>query len=408
MLAALCATVVLSNAFRTVAAVMAGALQVEFAATPQQLGLFAGAFHLAFGLSQIFVGVALDLYGTQRTITVAWLVALVGVLVSAFAPNLTVLIGGQFLIGVGCSPAFLAALVFVANRWPPQQFARLSGLVLAVGGLGMLMTGTPLAWVIEQGSWRSGFLVLGAAAAASWLAVMLLVREPARQARDEGLLEAFRRIGPILAQRHTVGILALGATTYAAFITVRGLWAVPLLADRHQFSLIDSGNVMLAVSFAALLGPLLFGLVALAARPRRYAIIAFSALMMALVAALALPASAAVDVIVLILLGLVSGYLIYQYADVRAAYDNAVQGRALAVFNMSVFLGVALMQWLTGVAASLAERQGSDPMLAAMGTTAALLMLSTLAFCLLPWPTWASKEASITTDRADEAPSSRL
>lgn len=391
MLAALCATVVLSNAFRTVATVMAGALQAEFAATPQQLGLFAGTFHLAFGLSQIFVGVALDLYGTRRTITVAWLVALVGVLVSAFAPNLTVLNVGQFLIGVGCSPAFLATLVFVANTWPPQQFARMSGLVLAVGGLGMLMTGTPLAWVIEHGSWRIGFLVLGAAAAASWIAVVLLVREPPQQRQREGLGEAFRRIGPILAQRHTAGILALGATTYAAFITVRGLWAVPLLADRHHFSLVNSGNVMLAVSFTALLGPLLFGLATLAARPRRYAIIGFTLVMTALVAALALPASATFDVAVLMLLGLVSGFLIFQYADVRAAYDNAVQGRALAVFNMSVFLGVALMQWLTGVAASAAMAHDSDPMLAAMGTTALLLALSAVAFAVLPWPAWAPR-----------------
>ena len=151
MLAALCATFILSNAFRTVATVMAGALQAEFAATPQQLGLFAGTFHLAFGLSQIFVGVALDLYGTRLTVAVAWLVALAGVLLSAFAPSLAVLDVGQFLIGVGCAPAFLATLVFVANSWPPAQFARLSGLVLAVGGIGMLLTGKAMGFVAILG-----------------------------------------------------------------------------------------------------------------------------------------------------------------------------------------------------------------------------------------------------------------
>lgn len=396
MLAALCAAVVLSNAFRTVATVMAGALQAEFGATPQQLGLFAGAFHLSFGLAQLFVGVALDLYGTRLTVAVAWLLALAGVLVSILAPNLTVLIIGQFLIGIGCAPAFLATLVFVANAWPPQRFAAMSGLVLAIGGIGMLITGTPLAWVIEHGSWRIGFIVLGVAALLSWLAVLLLVREPERIVRRESLIEAFRRIGPILAQRHTLGMLALGATTYAAFITVRGLWAVPLLVDRHQFSLITSGHVMLAVSFAALLGPLLFGLIPLDNRPRRHAIVACSAGIAVFAAGLALPASPAVDVALLVLLGLISGGLIYQYADVRNAYEVEVQGRALAVFNMSVFLGVALMQWLTGVAASAALVRQLDPMMAAMATTATLVVASVVAYVLLPWPTWTASRAAAT------------
>jgi hypothetical protein len=36
-----------------------------------------------------------------------------------------------------------------------------------------------------------------------------------------------------ISKRHTLGIIILGAVTYAAFITLRGLWVVPLLADRH-------------------------------------------------------------------------------------------------------------------------------------------------------------------------------
>ena len=64
---------------------------------------------------------------------------------------------------------------------------------------------------------------------------------------------------------------------------------------------------------------------------------------------------------------------------------------------MSVFLGVALMQWLTGVAASSAVGHGGDPMLAAMATTAALLLVSVLAFALLPWPDWAHGGAAAAT-----------
>ena len=43
------------------------------------------------------------------------------------------------------------------------------------------------------------------------------------------------------------------------------------------------------------------------------------------------------------MIGLLSGCLVLQYADVRAAYPTALTGRALAVFTMSMFLGVAAM-----------------------------------------------------------------
>ena len=37
---------------------------------------------------------------------------------------------------------------------------------MGLGGLGMLFTGTPLAWVVQQGSWRTGFGLL--AGLAGW------------------------------------------------------------------------------------------------------------------------------------------------------------------------------------------------------------------------------------------------
>ena len=61
-------------------------------------------------------------------------------------------------------------------------------------------------------------------------------------------------------------------------------------------------------------------------------------------------------------------------------------GRAMAVFTMAMFLGVALMQWVTGVAASLASARGADPYMAVMLTIAGMLATGAIAFRLLPGP----------------------
>jgi hypothetical protein len=63
MLPAQTAAFAMSQAFRTVAAMLASPLQAEFHLAPQQLGTFAGSFHFAFGAMQLVVGVGIDLRG---------------------------------------------------------------------------------------------------------------------------------------------------------------------------------------------------------------------------------------------------------------------------------------------------------------------------------------------------------
>ena len=72
--------------------------------------------------------------------------------------------------------------------------------------------------------------------------------------------------------------------------------------------------------------------------------------------------------------------------DLRTAYPAALTGRAMAVFTMSMFLGVAAMQWLTGVIASAATAAGIEPFTAVLASMAGLLAMGVLGFVLLPAP----------------------
>ena len=388
MVLTLCTAFALSQAYRTVGAIMAGQLQAEFGLSAQALGLFSGAFHFAFGAMQLFMGVGIDLHGVRRTVLTAFPLAIAGALLSALSTSFALLITGQVLIGVGCAPAFLVCTVFIARHFPAARFASVSGLVLGIGGLGMLLTGTPLAWLVEARSWRMGFAVLAAASALAWLSILLWVREPAReQARPkESLLAALRQFGALFAMPHTLGILLLGAVTYAAFISLRGLWLGPLLVERYGYSLVQSGNVALIVSVVSLFGPPLFGRLDRDGPERRRRIVACCAVYAALFAAIGIFHAAWIDIGCAVLIGLLSGFIVWEYADVRVAYPAALTGRAMAVFTMAMFLGVALMQWLTGLAALVAQSQRIEPYTAVLAAIAALLVAGCAAFAWLPAP----------------------
>jgi predicted MFS family arabinose efflux permease len=395
MLFALTTAFALSQAYRTVAAIMAAPLQADFHLSAQALGLFAGAFHFAFGAMQLFMGIGIDLHGVRRTVLTAFPLAIAGSALSALAPSYSVLVAGQVLIGIGCAPAFLVCTVFIARHLPADRFAAISGLTLGLGGIGMLLTGTPLAWLVQATSWRMGFWVLGALATLAWLLIWALVHEPPPPSPPglgsaahprESLRQAIGKFGAIFMLPHTLGIVLLAGVGYASFIALRGLWLGPMLMQRHGFSLVQSGNVALLMSLASLVGPPLFGRLDPGPAQRRRWIVGFTLLLSALFAAFAFTHSRVIDVLGPIVIGALSGYLVLQYADVRAAYPPAITGRAMAVFTMAMFLGVATMQWFTGLVASLAAAQGAEPFTAVLASIAALLAAGALAFTLLPGP----------------------
>jgi MFS family permease len=394
MLVALASAFALSQAFRTVGAMMATPLSGYFGLTPQQLGIWAGTFHFAFGIMQLAMGVSIDMFGVRRTVLTAFPLALAGAALCALAPNYHALLLGQALIGVGCAPAFLACTVFIARHFDASRFTAMSGLVMSMAGLGIVFTGTPLALLIEAASWRAGYAVLAGAAVLSWLVIFWRVREPAREAAPDSapaapaerqsLGKAVRELLPLFAMPHTLGLVCFACVSYAAFITLRGLWLGPLLHERHGLSLVASGNVALVMTVAGMISPALFGRMdpGGVARTRWMMGCALAGALM--FAAMAFTNSSAIDIGLPIVYGLLSGYSVLQYAYTKNAYPAAMTGRALALMNMAMFLGVSLMQWTTGVAASWAVDHGTEPFRAVFLTVAGMLAAGTLAFLVLP------------------------
>ena len=376
----------LSQSFRTVTAMMATGFQQDFGLSTRELGFFSATFAFSFGLSQFVIGIALDFYGLRRTWLCTFPLAILGAITSALAPNYTLLLLGQVLIGIGCSPAFVVCTLFIARRFPVQRFAAISGVAMGMGGLGLVLTSTPLAWLIDVSSWRVGFAVLAGLACVSWLLVHSQLHDGLTNAhhRPESLGQALRGFGALFLLPQTWGILALALVNYASFLTLRGLWLGPLLMHRHGMSLVQTGNVALVVSVLSLFTPALFGHFDPGPAQRRHWIVWSVLAMTSVFALMAFLPLGWVDVGGMLALSVISGAGILQYANVRASYSAEMSGRAMAVFTMAMFLGVAFVQSLSGLAASWSQALGQDPYAGVLVCVASLLALGALAFCQLP------------------------
>ena len=378
----------LSQAFRTIPSITVNGIAEELQAGPAALALFSGVFHWSFALMQVPVGLALDIFGVRRAMIALSGFAILGGAICTVAPNMNALFLGQILIGVGCAPAFMAAIVFTSQHWPVARFAAVSGLVLAIGSSGILLSATPLAWVVDGWSWRSAFAVLTIMSIFTLLASALILEKSAVQRSRRLAPEvwaAFYGLRFVLFGRRPVALLAIGFVSYGAIITIRGLWIVPMFVERYGLSLLSAGNVALLFSIAMILGPAIMGQFDPGDKARPAIITTIALAIAATIGALTIfdGLSLWLDVILCTALGFLSGSFILIYAEARSSYPPELTGRGLTALNMSFFLGAAVAQSLSGVIAAGAQQAGLNAIDAVLLFLAAALLAGTVCFFTL-------------------------
>ena len=378
----------LSQAFRTIPSITVNGIAEELQAGPAALALFGGMFHWSFALMQVPVGLVLDIFGVRRAVIALSGFVILGGAICTFAPDMNSLFLGQILIGIGCSPAFMAAIVFTSKHWPVARFAGISGLVLAIGSGGMLLSATPLAWVIDRWSWRSAFAVLTILSIFTLLASALILEKSAVQrARNlaSEIWAGFYGLRFVLFGRRPIALLAIGFVSYGAVITIRGLWIVPMFVERYGVSLLSAGNVALFFSIAMIIGPAVGGYLDPGDKARPAAITMMALAIAASICALAIfdGFSLWLDAILCVTIGFLSGFFILVYAEARSSYPPELTGRGLTALNMSFFLGAAVAQSLSGIIAVGAQQVGWNAIDAVLLFLAAALLAGTVCFFTL-------------------------
>ena len=153
----LCLGYTISQFLRTSVGVLAPDLMLDFGINPDQMGLLGGIFFLSFALFQIPAGILLDKFGPRKVMTAIITFALLGSIIFALSNSFIGLLIGRLLMGLGCSICLMGSLVLITRWAAKDDFSKLAGIILAVGGLGGLLATTPLSYVSDIFGWRFGF-----------------------------------------------------------------------------------------------------------------------------------------------------------------------------------------------------------------------------------------------------------
>jgi MFS family permease len=381
----------LSTLLRTIPAISLDLMAADFNTPPQTLASLTSIYHFAFAASQIPVGAAMDRFGV-RPVSLSLLIGtIIGALASGRATGPESFLFGQFLLGVATSGMLMCPMTLAAKQLSAVRFGLWSGVILSIGNIGMLLSSSPLAFVVEHWGWRAGFWISAGFGVVVALAVSALVPNQAAAHADRSSpvsqMASVLRIG---LSRPLRGLIAISLVSLAASLVLRGLWGGPWLMEVKGLSRIEAGNELGLFTIALIVGPVLIGIFDRKFGRRREVLAAahaLAALLLALLAAGAphFPVSdlfglavmpASYDRVLLVAIGIAISAQPLVYGMVRQLVDAQNTGKALSAINLAFFLGAALMQSTTGVVAAML---GLPAVLLFM---AAVLIIGTVVFLL--------------------------
>ena len=129
--------------------------------TPQQYGNILFWFQLAYALGVVFAGRLVDRLGCRKgypIVTGLWSLAAMGHALVRTVFGFSV---ARFLLGLGESGNFPAAIKATAEWFPPKERALATGIFNSGAGVGAILAPLAVPWVAIHFGWRASFLITG-------------------------------------------------------------------------------------------------------------------------------------------------------------------------------------------------------------------------------------------------------
>ena len=347
---------------RVAPAVMTDALMREFQIGAAALGNLSALYFYSYVAMQIPTGIIADRWGPRRLLSSGALLAGIGTLLFALAPDVQLVGAGRFLIGGSVAVAFVGLLQLSNNWFPPRFYALAAGMALFVGILGAICAGPPLRLMVEAYGWRRTIMASSLATFAIAAAVWLVVRDHphergfadwrtlASDSHRKGRFTIMAGLARVLRYRNTILLFLAPGGLVGPVLTFSGLWGVPYLTTHRGLNPAQAAMLTTTLLVAWALGGPFFGWLSDYTGRRKSVYIGGCAVSLAgwSVALYVGQLPLAALVAVLVITGFSCGAMIISFVFVKESVPAGLAGTATGVVNMGVMSGPMLLQPLVG------------------------------------------------------------
>ena len=374
----------LSCLLRAITATLSPVLTLEFELMAADLGLLAGGYFLGFASMQIPLGYLLDKFGPKKIVSSFLLIAFIGTVSFALAENFSGLLISRILIGVGVSACLMAPLTGYRIWFAENQQQRANSWMLMIASLGFLSSTLPVQLLLPALGWRWLFGGIAALILISFFLMLAFIPKWDHQ-KDESLENPVRQgsLSDVWKNKFFISVIPMGLFNYGGLMAIQTLWAGPWMIRVAGYTPLESATGLFWINITMLVSFFLWGYFL-----PRITNLGFSALK---ILKLGLPVSFLI-MLTIIILGSKAGafyitlfilssiFLSVTQPAVGLSFQSHLAGKALTSFNLLIFLGTFIMQWVMGLVIDLVKIFGYSEIIGFKAAFSFFLFLSLISY----------------------------
>ncbi|KIX12763.1 MFS transporter [Dethiosulfatarculus sandiegensis] len=247
-------------------AVIAVEMMADLKVGATAMGALAAAYFYAYAVMQIPVGMLSDSWGPRRSITLFFGLAAVGSIVFGLADSLLWAIVGRTLVGLGVAMVFVATLKILTSWFSATEFAKMTGLIMAVGGIGVYTSSDPLVFLSDLLGWRGCFLAIGALSMLLTGCIWFFVRNTPEEMglpsvsslriepKEQSIRELWQGVVQVCKTPAFWPLAIWNLLTNGIFFSFGGLWGGPYLQQVYGLSKSQVGGILSMIALGLILG----------------------------------------------------------------------------------------------------------------------------------------------------------
>ncbi len=246
---------------RVAPAVVGPVMADELGLMATDIGIMASMYFWAQAMGCLPAGLLSDTIGPRKIISYGLILATIGTIIFVQGSEIFILALGRFIIGLGVSVVFVGALKIFSEWFYPNELGTCSGMLLAVGNVGALISTAPLMFLITLIGWRNSFWIVAAyTIMASALAYLILRNKPQECGFPPLTNSTTKNVSMGTAMKSVFGlrnfytVFIAGSLYYGTLIAVGGLWAGPYLQDVYGLSKDIASSVVMCFTIGMVVG----------------------------------------------------------------------------------------------------------------------------------------------------------
>lgn len=342
-----------SYSMRAINAVIAPDLVADLSLSNAELGSLTSAYFFGFALSQLPLGVLLDRYGSRRVHGSLLLVAALGSLIFASSSDGTGLWIGRALIGMGFAAGLMASLRLYRFWFAADRQQQLVSLMLVAGTSGALMATVPVRLLIPLVGWRGIFYGIAAALVLISIAVFTLLPRREKLSPESSFLDGIRGYGVVYSDPYIWRFLLMAIVLQGGFVACSTLWSGPWFTRVLGMSPDESAYALFWFNLVLMLSFLMLSSLVRGFERRGWTLLHVTSVTSVGILITHAVLSVVTDPYIGVFLWMLWAVLAVAYTPIQTwvsmTFPDHLAGRALTAYNMVLFSGVFLIQWLFGV-----------------------------------------------------------